>query len=388
MAKIGRLQVSCDFNDGSDPYVSTYRVTEVEVEGVLLVGHSNDESGQNGVTWFDDVNISSTSDLDSVFRFGGTNTYTWLTAMTEVPDDSVEIEYPISIANGGTGATTAAQALVNLGAASASALASLSDTVANKANANHTHSSYATLTALNALSDEVDGKAAAGHTHSNYAASSHAHSIANITNLQSTLDGKADASHTHNYAAASHTHSGYAASNHTHSNYASSSHTHTISNITNLQSTLDGKADADHTHVTPCCTITGSSSSQSLTAGTMTRVSLNTFSVNTDSSCFSAYDNGVKVSKAGYYQISASAYMTCSATSGIRVIHIHQNSTEIATVRSEEGGSYASQGGIATAPKVVYLNAGDVIYLKVRSMVSAGTLVPNNCATYLSIVKM
>lgn len=379
MARIGRLQVSCDYGDGSDLYVEIYRITEVEIEGVLFVGYSNDASGQNGVTWFDDVNLSNTSHLDSVFRFGGTNTYTWLTAMTEVPDDSVEIEYPISIANGGTGATTAAQALVNLGAASASALASLSDTVADKANANHTHSSYATLTALNALSDEVDGKAAAGHTHSNYATSSHAHSIANITNLQSTLDGKADASHTH---------SGYAASNHTHSNYASSSHTHTISNITNLQSTLDGKADANHTHVTPCCTITGSSSSQSLTAGTMTRVSLNTFSVNTDSSCFSAYDNGVKVSKAGYYQISASAYMTCSATSGIRVIHIHQNSTEIATVRSEEGGSYASQGGIATAPKVVYLNAGDVIYLKVRSMVSAATLAPNNCATYLSIVKM
>lgn len=279
MARIGRLRVSCNFNDGSDLYIETYRITEVEIEGVLFVGHSNDASGQNSVTWFDDVDISNTSHLDSVFRFGGTNTYTWLTPMTEVADDETGVTLPISISD--------------------------------------------------------------------------------VANLQSILDSKAPASHTH-----------------------------TISNITNLQSTLDGKADADHTHVTPCCTITGSSSSQSLTAGTMTRVSLNTFSVNTDASCFSAYDNGVKVAKAGYYQISASAYMTCSTTSGIRVIHVHQNNTELASVRSEEGGTYASQGGIAIAPKVVYLNAGDVIYLKVRSLSSAGTLIPNNCATYLSIVKM
>ena len=54
------------------------------------------------------------------------------------------------------------------------------------------------------------------------AAASHSHSIANITNLQTTLDGK-----------------------------AASSHAHAISDITNLQSTLDGKAASSHgTHVT------------------------------------------------------------------------------------------------------------------------------------------
>lgn len=151
---------------------------------------------------------------------------------------------------------------------------------------------------------------------------------------------------------------------------------------------MENKSDYDHTHDTSCCTFTGSSSSQSLTAGTVTKVNLDNFALNTDTSCFSAYSNGVKVAKSGCYQISASAYMTCSNTSGIRVLHVYQNSTEIATVRSEEGKTYASQGGIATAPKVLYLNAGDVIYMKVRSMVSDGTVAPNNCATYLSIVKM
>ena len=278
MARVGRIQVSCDYGNET-PYVVSYRVMEIESIGKTFLGITSEEAPQSSVTWFDDVSLDNIEHLGRVFNLGGINTYTWLSPMTEVPDEETGVTLPISISD--------------------------------------------------------------------------------VTNLQSILDSKAPASHTH-----------------------------TISNITNLQSTLDGKADADHTHVTPCCTITGSSSSQSLTAGTMTRVSLNTFSINTDSSCFSAYDNGVKVAKAGYYQISASAYMTCSTTSGIRVIHVHQNNTELASVRSEEGGTYASQGGIAIAPKVVYLNAGDVIYLKVRSLSSAGTLIPNNCATYLSIVKM
>lgn len=47
----------------------------------------------------------------------------------------------------------------------------------------------------------------------------HTHAISDVTNLQTTLDGK-----------------------------AASSHTHTIANITNLQTTLDGKASTSHTH--------------------------------------------------------------------------------------------------------------------------------------------
>ena len=47
----------------------------------------------------------------------------------------------------------------------------------------------------------------------------HTHAISDVTNLQTTLDGK-----------------------------ASSSHTHAISDVTNLQTTLDGKASSSHTH--------------------------------------------------------------------------------------------------------------------------------------------
>lgn len=58
----------------------------------------------------------------------------------------------------------------------------------------------------------------------------HTHVIADITNLQSTLDGKASTSHNHDTV------------------YASKTHTHAISDITNLQNTLDGKASTSHTH--------------------------------------------------------------------------------------------------------------------------------------------
>nr|DAE14222.1 MAG TPA: endosialidase chaperone [Siphoviridae sp. ct0uL16] len=59
------------------------------------------------------------------------------------------------------------------------------------------------------------------------------------TSLQTQINGKADAGHTH---------SNYALTTHTHSGYAASSHTHSIANITNLQTTLDGKASKSHAH--------------------------------------------------------------------------------------------------------------------------------------------
>lgn len=54
-----------------------------------------------------------------------------------------------------------------------------------------------------------------------YAKASHTHAISDITNLQSTLDGK-----------------------------ASSSHSHTISDVTGLSAALSGKASSSHTHFT------------------------------------------------------------------------------------------------------------------------------------------
>lgn len=280
--KYGLLSVNFSWNDpdsGSSSYDQVYAIYEMDNgdHKVTFVGQNGYEVNLSQP--YIDLDWSDTNELNAVFAEGYTTTFTWIQPMTDVDDSESDIEFPISVANGGTGATTAEQALENLGAAPAV--------------------------------------------------------VVDVMRLM-----------------------------------------------------MEDKADYDHTHQASCCTFTGSSSSQSLTAGTITKVNLDNFALNTDTSCFSAYSNGIKIAKSGCYQISASAYMTCSNTSGIRVLHVYQNSTEIATVRSEEGKTYASQGGIATAPKVLHLNAGDVIYMKVRSMVSDGTVTPNNCATYLSIVKM
>lgn len=63
------------------------------------------------------------------------------------------------------------------------------------------------------------------------AASSHTHTIADVTSLQTTLDGKAASSHTHVKA-----------------NITDFAHTHPQSDVTNLTTDLAGKAASSHTH--------------------------------------------------------------------------------------------------------------------------------------------
>lgn len=72
-----------------------------------------------------------------------------------------------------------------------------------------------TLSEQTDLAAALAGKQAAG----SYASATHSHAISDVTALQSALDGK-----------------------------SATGHTHTISNITNLQTTLDGKASSTHSH--------------------------------------------------------------------------------------------------------------------------------------------
>lgn len=141
---------------------------------------------------------------------------------------------------------------------------SLSDVLDGKASTSHSHTGYAsanhTHTGFAAESHTHSEYAPVEHTHSGYASSSHTHAISDITNLQSTLNGKASSSHTHSgYAQTEHTHevadvtglnsalSGKADSNHTH-DYAATTHNHTIAQVTGLQTALNGKAASSHTH--------------------------------------------------------------------------------------------------------------------------------------------
>lgn len=93
-----------------------------------------------------------------------------------------------------------------------------------------------TLPANGGNADTVDGKhatdfATATHNHDeDYADKTHTHAQSEITGLETALEGKASATHNHDTA------------------YAEKTHTHAQSEITGLETALSGKANTSHTH--------------------------------------------------------------------------------------------------------------------------------------------
>lgn len=159
-----------------------------------------------------------------------------------------QVSGTLPLTKGGTGATTAAAALTNLGlTATAGELNYMDGVTSNvqtqldgKAESGHTHAQ----SDVTGLETALAGKASTGHTHTLAslgvtATAAELNKMDGVTatteelnyvdgvtsNIQTQLDGKAASSHTHSgYAATNHTHN-YAASNHTH-DYAESDHTH------------------------------------------------------------------------------------------------------------------------------------------------------------------
>ena len=98
-----------------------------------------------------------------------------------------------------------------------------------------------TLTgSLTAPSIAVTGSITEGGTSlsSKYAAKSHSHAVSDVTGLQSALNGKAASSHTHAVSDVTGLQDSLDAK-------AALSHTHGMSDVTGLQDALDAKADAD-----------------------------------------------------------------------------------------------------------------------------------------------
>ncbi|EAX97011.1 hypothetical protein TVAG_315130 [Trichomonas vaginalis G3] len=109
---------------------------------------------------------------------------------------------------------------------------------ANKAYATkeHTHPELADKTYVdNKMSSEVT------RAENEYSKKTHIHSISDITNLQETLNRKSAVGHTHTIANITNLQE-------TLNRKSAVGHTHTIANITNLQETLNRKSDVGHTH--------------------------------------------------------------------------------------------------------------------------------------------
>ena len=127
------------------------------------------------------------------------------------------------------------------------------------ATTDHTHTEYASSDDLQVLEDVVDTKADSTHTHTEYASASHSHTgyatQTSVDTLSEEIDGKADVVHSHsNYSETTHNHDSeysdishnhdedYSAINHSHANYA------TTASLSELSTTVSGKANASHTH--------------------------------------------------------------------------------------------------------------------------------------------
>lgn len=118
-----------------------------------------------------------------------------------------------------------------------------------KADSVHAHS----IADVTALQTSLDGKAAASHAHSiadvtvlqasldGKAAASHAHSITDVSGLQTSLDGKAAVPHAHSIPDVSGLQTSL-------DGKAAASHSHIIAEVTGLQTSLDSKAAATHIH--------------------------------------------------------------------------------------------------------------------------------------------
>lgn len=91
-----------------------------------------------------------------------------------------------------------------------------------------------------AVADEVDWSDVQ-NAPATFPATSHTHAISQITNLQTTLNGKANTSHSHTIANVT----GLQAAI---DGKAATTHAHAISDTTGLQTALDGKAASTHTH--------------------------------------------------------------------------------------------------------------------------------------------
>ncbi|EAX89878.1 hypothetical protein TVAG_405450 [Trichomonas vaginalis G3] len=100
----------------------------------------------------------------------------------------------------------------------------------------HTHPELADKTYVdNKMSSEVT------RAENEYSKKTHIHSISEITDLQETLNRKSDVGHTHTIANITNLQE-------TLNRKSDVGHTHTIANITNLQETLNRKSDVGHTH--------------------------------------------------------------------------------------------------------------------------------------------
>lgn len=195
--------------------LSSNKVDKVDGKGLSTNDYTTAEKNKlSGIAAGAEVNQNAFSNIaigtTTVVADNKTDTVTFVGSNVTISGDATNDKVTFSVADG----TTSVKGLVKLEDSTSSA----STTTA--ATPNSVKSAYDLANTAKANAATAQTKANSAYDLAGTKANAtHSHAISEVTNLQSSLDSKSD-----------------------------TGHTHTIANITNLQTALDGKAASNHTH--------------------------------------------------------------------------------------------------------------------------------------------
>ena len=141
------------------------------------------------------VPAPQTTDADKFLKSDGT----WATIEASSVTTPVATEETAGIVKASSEIAVAADGVMSITAVEQSKVTGLTDALAAKADATHTHE----IAGVSGLQDALDGKVDSDDLTTELAKkadATHTHAIADVTDLQTTLDGKAAATHTHTVA--------------------------------------------------------------------------------------------------------------------------------------------------------------------------------------------
>ena len=148
------------------------------------------------------------------------------------------------------------------------------------------------------------------------------------------------------------------------------------------------------TDATGAITVSGTAgSSVELASGTVTKIELTQICASSDTKgVFSIVSGDVQVNASGVYMIAGSVYMSATSTNpnaGKGVYIRDGNDKElVSAIDFFNITASTTSGAVATAPKLILLNAGEKLRLCGRALSSSGTAYTGNVSTYLTVLKV
>lgn len=138
------------------------------------------------------------------------------------------------------------------------------------------------------------------------------------------------------------------------------------------------------------CKVRGSNAST--TSGTsVTQVTLNDMRINTDSTNYSISSGGIKVAKAGLYEVSASAYITPNSATTTLGTYIKKGSAFSSAeeqIGCLQGLATTGARAIPTGPVFMNLASNDIVFLGTRCRGTAGTCDASHMSTFLQLMRI